>query len=198
MRGLTLYARSRQVPAALGAAAGATAITVLLAATFSDKGEVGRPVMVLTVLLLVSVVTTTLSGPDDTLDRTAARPWGWLRTSHLVTALLCVLVLLLATLLTGPRFGPLGCVFRDAAGLLGLTALGAATVGTARSWFLPLGWTLGAVAFPGLGSVGETLTWQTQAIDSRPAALVAAALATAGTAAYVSRGPRPRTASDPV
>ncbi|MET7683643.1 hypothetical protein [Streptomyces sp. NPDC005423] len=190
MTGLTLYVRSRQVPAALGAAVGGTALAWLPATAFGVKGEVSGTVLALTVLLLVAVATTTLKGPDDTLDRTAARPWGWLRMSHLATALGCVLMLLLATLLTGTRFGPFGCVVRDAAGLLGLTALGTATVGTARSWFLPLGWTLGAAVFPGMGTAGEALTWQTQASDSRPAAVVAAVLTAAGTAAYVSRGPR--------
>ncbi|GAA2331529.1 hypothetical protein OKJ48_11415 [Streptomyces kunmingensis] len=190
MRGLTLYVRSRRAPAAFGAALAGTVLAWLPATVFSDRGEVGGPVLVLTVLLLVAVSTTTLGGPDDTLDRTAARPWTWLRMSHLATVLGCVVILLAATLLTGTRFGPFGCVVRDAAGLLGLTALGAVTVGTARSWFLPLGWTLGAAAFPGTGTVGAVLTWQTQAPDSRPAVVVAAVLAAAGLAAYVSRGPR--------
>ncbi|GAA3876198.1 hypothetical protein [Streptomyces lannensis] len=196
MRGLTLYVRSRRVPTALGAAVAATGTTWLPATIFSDTGEVSSTVLVLTVLLLVAAVTTTLGGPDDTLDRTAARPWGWLRLSHLATALGCML--LLATLLTGPRFGPFGSVVRDTAGLLGLTALGSATIGTARAWFLPLGWTLGATAYPGTGTAGEVLTWQTQVPDSRPAALVAAVLAAVGIAAYVSRGPRPRTSSENV
>ncbi|MGX4694573.1 hypothetical protein [Streptomyces sp. JNUCC 63] len=198
MRGLMLYARSRRVPAALGAAVAGMAIAWLLAAVFSDKGEVSSAVLVLTVLLLVAVVTATLGGPDDTLDRTAARPWAWLRMSHLATALGCVLLLLLATLLTGTRFGPFGSVIRDTAGLLGLTALGAATVGAARSWFVPLGWTLDAAVFSGTGTAGEALTWQAQAPGSRPAAVVAAVLAVAGTAVYVSRGPRPRTSSENV
>ncbi|MFE7426843.1 MULTISPECIES: hypothetical protein [unclassified Streptomyces] len=198
MRGLTLYARSRRVPAALAAAVAGMAIAWLLAAAFGDKGEVSSTVLVLTVLLLVAVVTATLGGPDDTLDRTAARPWAWLRMSHLATALGCVLLLLLATLLTGTRFGPFGSVIRDTAGLLGLTALGAATVGADRSWFVPLGWTLGAAVFSGTGTAGEALTWQAQAPGSRPAAVVAAVLAVAGAAVYVSRGPRPRTSSENV
>ncbi|MFJ5291866.1 hypothetical protein [Streptomyces sp. NPDC088348] len=198
MRGLTLYVRSRRAPAALGAAAAATAVVWLLTTVFSDPGEVSSTVLALTALLLVAVVTATLGGPDDTLDRTAARPWGWLRTSHLAAALGWMLVLLLATLLTGTRFGPFACVVRDTAGLLGVTALGAATTGTARAWFLPLGWTLGAAVFPGTGTAGEALTWQTQASGSRPASLVAAVLAVAGIAAYVSRGPRPRTSSENV
>ncbi|MEV8321230.1 hypothetical protein AB0Q95_44490 [Streptomyces sp. NPDC059900] len=186
------------MPAACGAGVAGAAIAWLVATAFGGTGEVSRTVLVLTVLLLVSVITPTLGGPDDALDRTAARPWTWLRTSHLAAAVGLPLVLLLATLLTGTRFGPFGCVVRDVSGLLGLTALGAATLGTARSWFLPLGWTLAAVLVPGTGRVGEALTWQTQASDSRPATAVAAVLAVAGLALYVSRGPRPRTSSENV
>lgn len=198
MNGLMLYIRSRQVPAALGAAAAATTVAWLCATGFGGKGEVSGTVLVLTALLLVAVATATLEGPDDALDRTAARPWGWLRISHLAAALGGVLSLLLTTLLTATRFGPFGCAVRDAGGLLGLTALGAATVGTARSWFVPLGWTLGAATFPGAGTAGEALTWQTQAADSRPATVVAAVLAITGTVAYVSGGPRRRTSSENV
>ncbi|WP_328318179.1 hypothetical protein [Streptomyces sp. NBC_00388] len=198
MRGLTLYARSRRAPAALGAAVAATAVAWLPARALGGTGGTRGTVLALTVLVLVAVVTATLGGPDDTLDRTASRPWGWLRMSHLATALGCTLMLLSAALLTGTRFGPFGYVVRDSAGLLGLTALGAATIGTARAWFLPLGWTLCAVVFPATGTAGEALTWQTQAPDSRSAAMVAAVLAVAGTAAYVSRGPCPRTSSENV
>nr|WP_205752740.1 hypothetical protein [Cryptosporangium phraense] len=175
---MTLYARSRRVPAAVAAAAGVTGVTWV----FGGPGGINRTALVLTVLVLVAVVTATLSGPDDSLDRTAARPWGWLRASHLVAALLLVLVVLTP--------GPVRPVVRDAAGLLGLTALGASTVGTGRSWFLPLGWTLGATIFPADGVLGEVLTWPTQGGPSRPADLVAGGLALAGFVAYVGRGPR--------
>lgn len=193
-----LYVRSRRVPTALGAVVSATALAWLPATVFSDAGEVSSTVLALTVLLLVAAVTSTLGGPDDTLDRTAARPWGLLRTSHLAAALGCILMVLSATLLTATRFGPFGSVVRDTAGLLGLTALAAAATGSARAWFLPLGWTLGATAYPGTGTAGEALTWQTQASDSAPAAVVAAVLAAVGLTVYVRRGPRPRTSSENV
>ncbi|MFG1921835.1 hypothetical protein [Cryptosporangium sp. NPDC048952] len=191
MRWLSLYARSRRVPAALGAAAAGAGLAWSLVAGFGSGERVGPVVLTLTVLLLVAAVTATLGGPDDSLDRTAARPWSRLRASHLVAALGCVVVLIGAV-----RFGPFGFVVRDAAGLLGLTALGAVAVGPARSWFLPLGWTLGAATFPGTGTVGEVLTWQLAAPDSRPAATVAALLATAGLTTYATRGPRPRTSTE--
>jgi hypothetical protein len=198
MTGLALYVRSRRVPAALTAAVTATAVAWLPATAFGGTGTVGGTVLSLTVLLLVAVATATLQGPDDALDRTAARPWTWLRTTHLLTALGCVLALLLATRLTATPFGPPHCAVRGAAGLLGLTALAAATTGTARSWFLPLGWTLGAATFPGTGLLGEMLTWQTQPAGSRPADMVAALLAAAGAVTYVIRGPRPRTSPENV
>ncbi|MFJ3820548.1 hypothetical protein [Streptomyces nodosus] len=198
MTGLTLYVRSRRGPAALGAALAGAAGAWLLAAVSGEKGQVTGAVLALTVLALVAVLTTTLGGPDDALDRTAARPWVWLRVAHLAAALSGVLVFLAATLLTETRFGPFVCAVRDTAGLLGLTAGGAVVLGTARSWFLPLGWTLGAAAFPGTGPVGEALTWQTQAPGNRPAAVVAAVLTVVGIAAYVSRGPRARRSSENV
>ncbi|GAB3167938.1 hypothetical protein [Streptomyces incanus] len=198
MTGLTLYVRSRRGPAALGAALAGAASAWLLAAVSGEKGQVTGAVLALTVLALVAVLTTTLGGPDDALDRTAARPWVWLRVAHLAAALSGVLVFLAATLLTETRLGPFVCAVRDTAGLLGLTAGGAVVLGTARSWFLPLGWTLGAAASPGTGAVGEALTWQTQAPGSRPAAVVAAVLTVVGIAAYVSRGPRARRSSENV
>ncbi|WP_436735662.1 hypothetical protein [Streptomyces sp. BBFR102] len=198
MSGLRLFLRSRRVPGAVGGAVAATFLTWLLTAASAGAGEVGGIVIALTVLLLVTALTVTLGGQDDRLDRTAARRWGVLRMLHLTAILGCVLALLVVTLFTATRFGPFGAVVRDTVGLLGLTALGAVAAGTARSWFLPLGWTLGAAAFQGTGTAAEVLAWQTQAADSRPAAVVAGVLAVVGFAAYVSRGPLPRTSAENV
>jgi hypothetical protein len=193
VRWLTLYLRSRRVPTALTAAGVVVAGMWTLWTSFSDGRDVGPPMVILTVLLLVAAGTATLAGPDDALERTAALPWPPRRAAHLLVALAVVIALLLATAPTGARFGPAGLVIRDAAGLLGLTALGAATIGAARSWFLPLGWTLAAIAFPQEGTVtAQLLTWQTQVPDSRAAALTAALLAIAGLTAYALGGPARR------
>ncbi|MEU7909383.1 hypothetical protein [Actinoplanes sp. NPDC049118] len=190
MRWLTLYLRSRRVPVALAAAGGIAALMWTLWSVFSDSRDVGAAMVILTVLLLVAAGTATLAGPDDTLERTAAVSWPPRRAAHLLVALAVVLVLLMATLATGARFGPAGLVIRDAAGLLGLTALGAATIGTARSWFLPLGWTLAAIVFPQPErATGQILTWQSQAPDNKAAAVTAALLAIGGLAAYALGGP---------
>lgn len=190
MRWLTLYLRSRQVPMALAAAvAGMTAMWALWAVA-GETREVDTSLVVLTGLLLVAALTATLGGPDDALDGTAALRWLPRRVVHLLVAFLVVVALLLVTHATGARFGPAGMVVRNAAGLLGLTALGAVTIGTARAWILPLGWTLPAIMFPhGEPVLGRILTWQAQPPDSTAAAVTAGLLAGAGLIAYGTAGP---------
>ncbi|BFU45102.1 hypothetical protein [Krasilnikovia sp. MM14-A1004] len=193
MRWLGLYLRSRYAPAALAAAGGCVALTWLLWTVSSNSRDVGVPMVILTVLLLVAAVTATLGGPDDALDRTAGLSWPRWRSAHLLAALAVIVVPLLATLSTGARFGPAGLVVRDAAGLLGLTALGAATLGTARAWLAPLGWTLAAIAYPMPEQVtGQILTWQSQAPGNRAAGVTALLLAVSGLAAYAVAGPARR------
>ena len=193
MRWLALYLRSRRAPAAL-IAAGAGVVTLwTLWSVFSDSREVGVQLVVLTVLLLVTTLTATLGGPDDALERTAALRWPPRRLAHLVAAFLVVVVPLLFTLTTGAHFGPAGLVARNAGGLLGLTALGAATVGVGRAWFVPLGWTLAATLFPrSEPAVGRILTWQAQPPVSVAAAVTAGLLAACGLLAYAVAGPARR------
>jgi hypothetical protein len=193
MRWLTLYLRSRRVPMALAATGGCVAVMWSLWTVFSNQRDVGLPMVILTVLLMVAALTATLAGPDDALDRTAALPWPGRRAAHLLGALTVILVPLLATSLTGARFGPAWLVVRDATGLLGLTALGAATIGASRSWFLPLGWTLAAIVFPLPEHVwGRILTWQSQLPGNAAATAIAVLLALGGLIAYAVAGSNPR------
>jgi hypothetical protein len=193
VRWLALYLRSRRAPAALAAAGGCAVLLWTLWSVFSDQRDAGFQMVVLAVLLLVATLTATLGGPDDALERTAGLPWPPRRLAHLLAAFLVVVVLLLATLATGARFGPAGMVVRDAAGLLGLTALGAATIGTPRAWFAPLGWTVAAILFPRSEPVaGQILTWQAQPPASTAAALTAGLLALGGLVAYTVAGPARR------
>lgn len=193
MRWLTLYLRSRRALVALVATGGCAAVMWSLWSAFSDSRGVGMQMVVLTILLLVASLTATLGGPDDALEATAGFPWPPRRVAHLLVAFLVVGVLLLATLATGARFGPAWLVARDAAGLLGLTALCAATIGTARAWFLPLGWTLTAVLFPRTEPViGSILTWQAQPPVNTPATVTAGLLALGGLTAYAMAGPARR------
>ncbi|WP_030443178.1 hypothetical protein [Actinoplanes subtropicus] len=194
---MRLYLRSRRAPAALGATVAAVAALWTLWSVFSDAREAGLQLVVLTVLVSVTALTATLGGPDDELDRTAALRWRPLRLAHLAAAFLVVVVPLLATLATGARFGPAALVARDAAGLLGLTALGAATVGLGRAWFLPLGWTLAATLFPVAEPIaGRILTWQAQPGVSAAAAVTAGMLALGGLVAYAMAGPARRSPAE--
>lgn len=192
MRWLTLYLRSRHAPLAVALTGGCAVLLWSLWSVFSDERTVGVQMVVLTVLILVAVVTVTLGGPDDALEKSAALPWLPRRAAHLLVAFLVVVVPLLVTLATGARFGPVGMVLRDAAGLLGLTALGAVAFGPARAWFLPLGWTLAAILFPRPEPLGRILTWQAQPPESAAAAATAGLFAVGGLVAYAVAGPAPR------
>jgi hypothetical protein len=190
MRWLALYLRSRRAPAALFATGGCVAVLWSLWSVFSDSRDVGVPMVILTVLILVAALTATLGGPDDALEGTASMPWPPRRVAHLLVTFLIVVAVLLATLVTGARFGPAGLVVRDVAGLLGLTALGATTIGTARAWFLPLGWTIAATLFPRSEPVvARILTWQAQDPASTAATVTAGLLALGGLIAYAVAGP---------
>ena len=190
MKGLRLYLRSRRAPVATGTAAGITVLMWVLWELNSDSPEAGLQMVVLSILLLVAALTMTLSGPDDELDKTGALLWPARRAVHLLTALVLVGGLLLITQFTGARFGPMSLVLRDTAGLLGLTALSAAVIGTAKAWFVPLGWTMAAILFvQGDHLVGRVLTWQAQEPSSRAAAVTAGVLALAGLMAYTVIGP---------
>jgi hypothetical protein len=182
---------------ALVATVGWAAAMWTLWSAFSDSRGVGTQMVVLTVLLLVAALTATLGGPDDALERTAGFRWPPRRIAHVLTAFLIVVVLLLSTAATGARFGPAWLVVRDAGGLLGLTALGAATIGTARAWFLPLGWTLAAILFPQPEPVlGQILTWQAQSPVSTAATVTAALFGLGGLLAYAVAGPARRTPAE--
>ncbi|GAA1644198.1 hypothetical protein GCM10009828_086380 [Actinoplanes couchii] len=186
---LTLYLRSRYVLPALAAAGTATVGSWTLWSVFSDERDVGIQMVVVTVLILVAALTATLDGPDDELDGTGALRWRPRRAAYLLMVLIVVVALMLVTQLTGTRFGPSALVVRDAAGLLGLTALSAVVLGTARAWFLPLGWTLAAVLFPHTDTVtGRILTWQAQAPGDTAAVSTAAVLALGGLVAYAWYG----------
>ncbi len=56
----------------------------------SDSPQAGLQMVVLSILLLVSALTMTLSGPDDELDETGAVPWPVRRAVHLLIVVVLV------------------------------------------------------------------------------------------------------------
>ncbi|GAA3384014.1 hypothetical protein [Cryptosporangium minutisporangium] len=194
MRWLRLYLRSRRVPLALAVAVTTVALVGVLTARFSDARLIDVRPLSLTVVLAVSAFAATLGAADEALERTASVRWPLRRLGHLalVGALVVGLVLLLPV--------EAGVVVRNTAGLLGLTALGAAVFGAARSWIAPLIWTLvAATPFvqvgPGTGS--QLVAWLVQPPGAGIATVCAGVLAVSGALAYALRGCPPRPTAEP-
>lgn len=196
MRWLVLYVRSHGVPVALAVAVGAVALVWAAWSAFSDARTVNERGVTLTVMFGVAAFARTLGGPDDSLDGTAAIRWPLRRFLHLILTGAVIVALLLSTLATDTRFVPVALVLRNTAGLLGLTALGAALFGAALSWVAPVTWTVISVlpfldASPVVGL--QILGWPVQPTGTAAATVCALALAAAGLVAYSWRG-GPRTA----
>jgi hypothetical protein len=190
MRLLALYLRSRQVPVALPvAAAGVAAVAVL-------GDNPGRPAQSVTFALLAlalgaGVLGVGLGGAHVVLERTAAIRWAGWRAAH-VLAVAAVLFAVGAAASSAPA----GVVLRDAAGLVGLTALAAVAFGSQLAWTLPVAWAGAAAAVPALSGpvILRVLTWPSQPPQSTTATVTAAVLACAGLLAYAVRGGRPSAA----
>lgn len=201
MRWLRLYLRSRYVPVASATAVAAVVLAWLLWAAFAESVTVDIRLVSLTVMLAVVAFAPTLGGPDDGWERTAAIRWPVRRAGHLLAVGAVVVGLLLLTTGSDARFTPSILVLRDTAGLLGLTALGAALWGAARSWIVPLIWSLvAAVPWHGAdpGPVIQAVTWPVQPAGSTAATVCASVLGISGFAAYTAFGCPRWAAAEPV
>jgi hypothetical protein len=199
VNGLVLHLRARRVPTALLAAIASTAAVWALWTVFSNAPLISAELLAPAALLAATALSTTLGAADEELERSGAFRW-WLRRSvHLAVALAVIVALLLITGVTDARFGPVGLVLRNVAGLLGLCALGAAVIGVQKAWLAPLTWTLTTIVLQlsGFGERWPAATWLVQPAGSRIAALVAVLLALGGGTAYALRGCPGRTSADP-
>jgi hypothetical protein len=185
VRLLSLYLRSRQVPAALAAAFAATAGLWLVGISSSAQA---RPTLaILAIGFGVAVFGTGLGGADPDLERTAALRWPPLRAAHVFGVGVLVAAAVIATGLTLTEV-----VLRNAFGLAGLTALGAAVLGKQLSWCFPLAWAGGAAMMPAMPepAIMRVLTWPAQPSSSTTALVTALVAGTVGLASYVVAGSR--------
>lgn len=182
MRWLTLYARSRRVPASLAVLlVSAVAVPVLAQDTAKDPR---LPLLVLATGAMAASVG--LGGQDLALDRTAAIRWAPRRAAHVLLAAAAVGAVLAAGDPATTAFA-----VRDAAGLLGLAALGAALTGAQYAWTLPFTWlVLTLFAPPATSTPARIATWLLQPPGTPTATWTAAALTLTGTTAYALTGPR--------
>ena len=114
----------------------------------------------------------------------------------MVAAGAAVIGIVAATGLTGEQLAPAAQVARDAIGMTGLIALGAATLGANHAWVPPLCWTLlswtvTALPWPWPATYRQVLTWMLQPADATPAIVTALVLGATGVLAYAVLGPRP-------
>ncbi|MEA5358653.1 hypothetical protein VA596_03825 [Amycolatopsis sp., V23-08] len=186
MRWTTLYARSRQLPAAFAALVVATAVLWFVARDSWSP----LPVM-LTLTAGIAVAAIGLSGQDPDLDRTAALPWPVRRLGHLTLIGLTACGAVLAIQELGTPIVDLSIILRDTAGLLGLAGLAATLAGGQFGWTLPLLW---AAITPFVQNDGSTTShivgWMLQPPSTPTATWTALVLGATGATAYTAWGGR--------
>jgi hypothetical protein len=191
VRWLTLYARSRQVPASIAATlVGAAAIWGLARMT-EGAGPVGAGTAALVPTWAVAASAIGLSGQDPALDRTAAIRWAPRRASHVLLIGLFAGGVLAGLQATAGDPARAGFVIRDIAGLTGLAAIAATLFSGQFGWTLPFAWfTIALFVPPATDVTVQVATWMLQPPGTPAATWTALLLATTGTVAYTLRGPR--------
>ncbi|MGW0577242.1 hypothetical protein ACWD25_14990 [Streptomyces sp. NPDC002920] len=190
MRRLTLYARSRQVPASLAAVV-ISAVAVWALARDGGEGPGDPRPAVLVLAAGVMAASIGLSGQDLALDRTAAIRWVPRRAAHVLLAGAVVGAVLLTVQIMGESMVTTAFVVRDSAGLMGLVALGAALSGGQCAWTLPFAWlSFSFFAPPPTSTPTRVATWMLLPPGTAAGTWTALVLTVVGTAAYAVAGPR--------
>ncbi|MEH0420614.1 hypothetical protein [Streptomyces sp. B21-083] len=200
MRWLTLYARSRQVPASLAVMVISTVAVWALARDGGEApGDPRMPVLVLATGVMAASIG--LSGQDLALDRTASIRWVPRRAAHVLLAGAVVAAALLTVRTSGQPLATTSFVVRDSAGLMGLAALGATLSGGQYAWTLPFAWLSFAFFAPlPTSEPMRVATWMLLPPGSTTGTCTALVLAITGTVSYAVAGPNasvrfPRSAS---
>ncbi|MER7692584.1 hypothetical protein [Streptomyces sp. NPDC097610] len=190
MRWLTLYARSRQVPASLAAVViSAVAVWALAGDGSGVIGDPRLPVLALATGVMAASIG--LSGQDFALDRTAAIRWVPRRAAHVLLCGAVVGVVLLTVQAMGEDMAATAFVVRDSAGLMGLVALGAALSSGQYAWTLPFAWlSFSFFAPPPTSAPMRVASWMLLPPGTAAGTWTALVLSVAGTAAYAVAGPR--------
>ncbi|MEN1891080.1 hypothetical protein ACWDBO_43040 [Streptomyces mirabilis] len=190
MRWLTLYARSRQVPASLAAVViSAVAVGALARDGGGRPGDPRLPVLVLATGAMAASIG--LSGQDLALDRTAAIRWVPRRAAHVLLCGAVVGTVLLTVQAMGEDMATTAFVVRDSTGLMGLVALGAVLAGGQYAWTLPFAWlSFSFLAPPPTSAPMQVASWMLVPSGTTAGTWTALVLAVAGTAAYAVAGPR--------
>ncbi|WP_405612707.1 hypothetical protein [Streptomyces sp. NBC_00076] len=190
MRWLTLYARSRQVPASLAAVL-IGAVTVWALARDGNAGPVDPRMPVLVLTTGAMAVSVGLGGQDLALDRTAAIRWIPRRAAHVLLGGVAVAASLLTVQTMGVSMATTTFVVRDSAGLMGLVALGAALSGGQYAWTLPFAWlSLVFLAPPPTSTPMHVAMWMLLPPGTAAGTWTALVLTVVGTMAYAVAGPR--------
>ncbi|MEU9135831.1 hypothetical protein AB0D33_07645 [Streptomyces sp. NPDC048404] len=190
MRWLTLYARSRQVPASFAAVViSAMAVWALVPDGNAGPGDPRLPTLALAAA--VTAASIGLGGQDLALDRTAAIRWVPRRAVHVLLIGTVVGTVLLSVRTTGDDLASTAFVVRDCAGLTGLCAFGATVCGARYAWTLPITW-LGMSLFapPPTGVPTQVVGWMLLPPSTATGTWTALVLTVTGTATYAVAGPR--------
>ncbi|GII81729.1 hypothetical protein Sru01_67110 [Sphaerisporangium rufum] len=172
------------MPASLALASAGTAAIGLLA----GGGPADPRLAALPQLLVVLAASAGLSGQEPALDRAAAIRWAPRRALHVVLAGLLAAATLPVLQALGGQPITAGFAARNAAGLAGLAALGAAAAGGTYAWTPPFGWFTVAFFTPPVNA--PVLTWMLLPPGDHAAAWTAGALAAGGLLYYAAAGPR--------
>ncbi|MER5435155.1 hypothetical protein [Streptomyces sp. NPDC002588] len=190
MRWLTLYARSRQVPASFAVVV-ISAVAVSALAGHGTDGSVAPRMAVLVLAAGVTAASIGLGGQDLALDRTAAVRWVPRRAAHVLLIGAVVGAVLSAVQTLGGDLATTAFVVRDSAGLAGLVAMGAAVCGAQYAWTVPVAWLSYSVfAPPPTGVPAQVSTWMLLPPGTPAGTWTALLLTVGGTAAYAFAGPR--------
>ncbi|MFG2553936.1 hypothetical protein ACGFWF_28835 [Streptomyces sp. NPDC048581] len=192
MRWLTLYARSRQVPASFAVVViSAVAVWALARDGGTESADPRLPTLVLAAGAMAASIG--LGGQDLALDRTAAIRWVPRRAVHVLLIGAVVGAVLLAVQTLGEDLASTAFVARNCAGLTGLCAIGATICGAPYAWTPPISWLALSFVAPSPTDVPtQVMAWMLLPPGTATGTWTALALAVAGTAAYAVAGPRPR------